>query len=189
MEVISTSIHEVKLVVPTRYTDERGWFAETYSDKALAAKGISAQFIQDNHSYSRAKGTVRGLHYQAPPYAQAKLVRVIRGSILDVAVDARVGSPTFGEWVAAELSAESGHQLFVPRGFLHGFITLEPNVEVTYKVDAYYNGAADGSVLWNDGDLGIEWGEAAHAPVLSDKDQEAPGWRNFVSPFEYEAAS
>lgn len=171
------------LVIPERFGDSRGWFSETYQAERFKAAGIDSDFLQDNHSMSAAKGTLRGLHYQSPPFAQAKLVRVLKGAILDVAVDVRSGSPSYGRWVSAELSAENGHQLFVPRGFLHGFLTLTSDTEIAYKVDNYYSKACDGAVRWNDPDLAINWGIASDAAILSDKDREAPAFRDFKSPF------
>lgn len=183
MDVTPLAIPEVKLITPRRFSDDRGFFSETYNARSFKAAGVDCDFVQDNHSYSAKKGTVRGLHYQAPPHAQAKLVRVLRGSIIDVAVDARKASPTFGKWVKAELSAENGVQIFVPKGFLHGFVTLEPDTEVAYKVDAFFDGASDGSVKWNDPDLGIDWGVSEADASLSDKDAKAPAWAEFNSPF------
>ena len=183
MDVTPLAIPEVKLITPRRFSDDRGFFSETYNARSFKAAGVDCDFVQDNHSYSAKKGTVRGLHYQAPPHAQAKLVRVLRGSVIDVAVDARKASPTFGKWVKAELSAENGVQIFVPKGFLHGFVTLEPDTEVAYKVDAFFDGASDGSVKWNDPDLGIDWGVSEADASLSDKDAKAPAWAEFNSPF------
>ena len=183
MDVASLAIPEVKLITPRRFADDRGFFSETYNARAFQAAGIDADFIQDNHSYSAKTCTVRGLHFQAPPYAQSKLVRVLRGSIIDVAVDARKNSPTFGKWVKAELSAQNGVQIFVPKGFLHGFITLEPDTEVAYKVDAYYNRESDGAVRWNDPNLNIDWGADEATVSLSDKDAAAPAWTDLNSPF------
>lgn len=188
MDVQSLAIPEVKLVTPRRFSDDRGFFSETYNARAFRAAGIDVDFVQDNHSYSAKAGTVRGLHYQAPPHAQSKLVRVLRGAVIDVAVDARKASPTFGQWVRATLSADNGRQLFVPKGFLHGFLTLEPDTEVAYKVDAFYDRESDGAVCWDDPDLAIDWtpesGSAgAFAPLLSAKDAAAPAWAAFSSPF------
>ena len=157
LEVVELEIPEVKLITPDRFGDDRGFFSETFNQQRFADAGIKADFVQDNHSLSAVKGTVRGLHYQSPPFAQAKLVRVLRGAILDVAVDVRKGSATFGKWVSAELSAANGTQIFVPRGFLHGFATLEPDTEIAYKVDNYYSRECDGAVAWNDPDLAIDW--------------------------------
>lgn len=183
MDVVSLEIPEVKVITPRRFSDDRGFFSETYNARAFKAAGVEVDFVQDNHSYSAKKGTVRGLHYQAPPHAQSKLVRVLRGAVIDVAVDARKASPTFGKWVKAALSAENGKQIFVPKGFLHGFITLEPDTEVAYKVDAFYDGASDGSVKWDDPDLAIDWGVRASGASLSAKDATAPAWTAFASPF------
>lgn len=145
--------------------------------------GVTADFIQDNHSYSAPARTVRGLHFQAPPFAQAKLVRVVRGAIVDVVVDARKSSPSYGKWVKVELSAEHGIQLFVPRGFLRGFVTLQPDTEVHYKVDAPYSREHDGAVFWNDPMLAIDWGVDTASVTLSEKDMKAHGFRDFASPF------
>jgi dTDP-4-dehydrorhamnose 3,5-epimerase len=183
MDVVSLEIPEVMIITPRRLADSRGFFSETYNARAFKAAEIAADFVQDNHSYSSERGTVRGLHFQAPPHAQAKLVRVLRGSIVDVAVDARKNSPTFGQWVKATLSAENGKQVFVPQGFLHGFATLEPDTEVAYKVDAFYHGPSEGAVIWNDPILAIDWGVDAGAATLSEKDAAATAWADFKSPF------
>lgn len=183
MIVESLALPDVKLLTPKRHNDARGFFSETYNQRAFRDAGIGCAFVQDNHSYSKRAGTVRGLHFQAPPHAQAKLVRVVRGSALDVVVDARKQSPTFGKWVSVRLSAAEGAQLFAPKGFLHGFVTLEPETEVTYKVDDFYFGDCDGSVKWNDPDLAIAWGVSAQDAVLSDKDAAAQSWAAFKSPF------
>lgn len=183
LKVEALEIPDVKRVTPVKFSDVRGFFSETYSAERFQAAGVLADFVQDNHSYSEKAGTVRGLHYQAPPFAQAKLVRVLRGSVIDVAVDVRKQSPTYGKWVKAELSAQNAVQLYVPRGFLHGFVTLEPGTEVAYKVDDYYAKEADGAVLWNDPDLGIDWELAQDAAYLSDKDATAQAFAHFKSPF------
>jgi len=183
LKVESLAIQDVKLVTPARFGDDRGFFSETYNAQRFKDAGIEADFIQDNHSLSAQRGTVRGLHFQAPPFAQSKLVRVLRGTMLDVAVDVRKGSPTYGKWVSAELSAENGVQIFVPRGFLHGFVTLEPDTEIAYKVDNYYSKECDGAVLWNDPALGIDWGIPANEAVLSDKDAAAQSFAEFETPF------
>ncbi len=185
LDIADKAIPEVKRFVPRRFGDARGFFTETWSAARMAAAGLDIAFVQDNHSYSAAAGTVRGLHYQAPPAAQAKLVRVARGAVLDVAVDVRRGSPTYGRWVSEELSAENGVQLLVPRGFLHGFVTLVPDTDVLYKVDAPYAPDCDGAVRFDDPDLGIDWGIDPAGAVLSDKDAAAPLFRNFVTPFVY----
>ena len=165
----------VLLVRPRRFADQRGWFSESWNRERFSAWGIDADFCQDNHSLSRAVGTLRGLHFQTPPYAQAKLVRCTRGAIFDVAVDIRKASPSWRQWIGAELSAENGDQLFIPAGYAHGFLTLEADSEVMYKVDAAYAPEADGGIIWNDPVLGIGWPLAAgDAPLLSDKDALLP---------------
>ena len=183
LKVEALEIPDVKLITPPRFGDDRGFFSETYNAARFREAGIEADFIQDNHSLSARAGTVRGLHYQAPPFAQAKLVRVLAGAILDVAVDVRRDSPTYGKWVAAELSAENGIQIFVPRGFLHGFVTRAPDTEIAYKVDNGYSKACDGAVAWNDPVLAIDWGIPASAAILSERDAAAPAFAGFVSPF------
>jgi dTDP-4-dehydrorhamnose 3,5-epimerase len=183
MDVKALAIPDVKLVTPKRFADARGYFSETWNARAFAAAGILSAFMQDNQSLSIARGTVRGLHYQAPPFAQAKLVRVLKGAVLDVAVDARKGSPSYGRHVSARLDDETGAQLFVPQGFLHGFVTLEPGTVVAYKVDAPYDRASDGAVRWNDPDLAIDWGVDVDEAILSEKDAAAPLFRDFQTPF------
>lgn len=174
-------------LTPKRFGDDRGWFTETFNVRNFARVGIAEPFVQDNHSLSRPVGTLRGLHFQTPPHGQAKLVRCIRGRILDVAVDVRRGSPTYGRHVAAELSAENGEQLFIPVGFAHGFVTLEPDTEVTYKVTDFYAPECDGGIRWNDPDIGIDWPlAAASGPVLSPKDEKLPFLKDFDSPFPYD---
>lgn len=187
MRIEQTALPGVVVVTPRRFADERGFFSEVYNRAALAAAGIGVEFVQDNHSLSRPAGVVRGLHYQAPPHAQDKLVRVGRGRILDVAVDVRTGSPHYGKWVGVELSAEDGNQLFIPRGFLHGFATLEPDCEVLYKCSDFYAPDCDGSVRFDDPAIGIDWGIDASAAILSEKDAKAPLLAEFASPFTYEA--
>jgi dTDP-4-dehydrorhamnose 3,5-epimerase len=177
------AIPDVLLITPRRFSDERGFFVETYNADRFRSAGVDVDFVQDNHSLSVAPGTVRGLHYQAPQKAQTKLVRVLRGAIIDVAVDARPASPTYGRHVRARLSAENGAQLLVPVGFLHGFATLEPNTEVAYKVSDFYSADHEGAVLWNDPDLAIDWGIDHSSARLSPKDAVAPTWRDFGSPF------
>lgn len=176
----------VKLIRPRRFGDERGWFSETYNRERYAALGVDVAFVQDNHSMSRDVGTLRGLHWQAPPHGQDKLIRCVAGAIWDVAVDARAGSPTFGRWVAAELTAENGHQLFVPVGFAHGFVTLKPGTEVEYKVSAPYAPAAEGGVIWNDPALGLPWPLDGHTPTLSAKDEVLPPLSETTTPFTYD---
>ena len=171
MDIEKTALEGVLVLTPRRFGDDRGWFMETYNAARMAAAGLDYGFVQDNHSMSAAVGTVRGLHYQRPPHAQDKLVRATRGAILDVAVDIRKGSPSYGKWVARELSAENGFQLLVPKGFLHGFLTLTPDCEVQYKCTDLYAPDCDGGIRWNDPDIGIDWGLNGAEPVLSDKDK------------------
>jgi dTDP-4-dehydrorhamnose 3,5-epimerase len=173
-------------ITPRRFQDARGWFSETWQRERYAAAGIDVDFVQDNHSYSRPAGTLRGIHFQTPPVAQAKLVRCLRGRIWDVAVDLRAGSPTYAKWVAAELTAEGGEQLFVPAGFGHAFLTLEPDTEVAYKVDAFYAPECDAGIAWDDPDLAIDWPLPGVAPELSDKDAKLPRLKDFTSPFAYD---
>ena len=184
----STDISGIRIITPRRFGDDRGFFCETWHDGAFADYGINTTFVQDNQSLSNTVGTIRGLHYQSPPHAQDKLVRCGRGALLDVAVDIRKGSPTYGEWVAVELSAENGKQLLIPKGFLHGFVTLEPDTEILYKCSDYYAPQCDGAIRFDDPDIGIEWGISADQAVLSEKDAAAPFLKGFDSPFTYEAA-
>lgn len=176
MEVTRTQLPEVRLVRPVRHGDHRGYFAETWNRARFRDHGIDLDFVQDNQSRSAAAGTLRGLHIQRPPFMQAKLVRVLRGRIYDVAVDIRRGSPTFGRHVGIELTADGLEELLVPRGFLHGFVTLEPDTEVFYKVDNLYAPDHDTGVIWNDPELAIDWPLPAgvSAPTLSEKDQKLP---------------
>jgi dTDP-4-dehydrorhamnose 3,5-epimerase len=174
MEVAPTEIPDVKLITPKRHGDHRGFFSEVYNAAALRRHGVETVFVQDNHSLSAEKGVVRGLHYQLPPAAQAKLIRVVRGAILDVVVDVRRGSTTFGRHVSAVLSAENWRQMYIPPGFAHGFVTTEPNTEVLYKVSAPYAPDSERGVLWSDPALGIEWGIDPSAAVLSAKDELYP---------------
>lgn len=174
MEVRSLDLNGVYEIIPRKFGDDRGFFSETYNAKIFAEAGIDLTFVQDNHSYSAAKGVVRGLHYQLPPFAQDKLVRVTRGAILDVAVDIRKSSPTFGKWVALEVSAEKWNQILVPKGFAHGFMTLVENTEVIYKVTDYYSPEHDRSIRFDDPAIGIDWPIASSGVQLSDKDSKAP---------------
>jgi dTDP-4-dehydrorhamnose 3,5-epimerase len=177
----------VRLIVPKRFGDGRGWFTEVYSEPAFAKLGIDCCFVQDNHSLSVPKYTLRGLHFQTPPRGQDKLVRCVRGAIFDVAVDIRKGSPTYGDWVGTELSAENGHQLFIPIGFAHGFVTLEENCEVSYKCSDTYAPDRDGGVRWNDPAISIGWPmPAGTIPELSAKDTIQPLLADFDSPFPYD---
>lgn len=174
LTVTPTILPDVKIITPARHGDQRGFFSETWNRAALREAGIDADFVQDNHSLSGPAGTVRGLHFQSAPFAQDKLVRVSRGSILDVAVDLRRSSPTYGRHVAVELSAENWRQLWVPAGFAHGFCTLEPDTEVQYKVTAPYSAPHDHGLLWNDPALGIEWPVEGESALLSAKDNAQP---------------
>ncbi len=176
MKVFASKMSDVKIIKPQKHGDHRGFFSETYNKNALAAEGVQLDFVQDNHSLSVEKGVIRGLHYQIPPFAQDKLVRVIRGAIFDVAVDLRKGSPTFGKHISVILSAEEWNQILVPKGFAHGFCTLEPNTEVIYKVTDYYSPKDERGVLWNDPDLRIQWPVSSSTSILSDKDE---GWPRF----------
>ncbi|MFG1230463.1 dTDP-4-dehydrorhamnose 3,5-epimerase [Xanthobacter wiegelii] len=175
----------VKLIKPKRFGDDRGWFTEVYSENAFAGHGIDLRFVQDNHSLSVYPGTIRGIHFQSAPHAQAKLVRCVAGRIIDYAVDLRRGSPTYAHYVGVELSAECGAQLFVPVGFGHAFVTLEPNTEVTYKVTDVYAPDCDGGILWSDPTIAIDWPLPETGAVLSGKDQKLPTLAAFDSPFEY----
>ena len=178
MEVIALDIPDVKLIVPPKFGDERGFFSETYNQQRFSDHGIDMTFVQDNHSLSADVGVLRGLHFQKPPFAQDKLVRVLKGKILDVAVDLRKNSPTFGQHVTAELSAENWTQILVPIGFAHGFVTLEPNTEVTYKVSAPYAPDHEDGIMWNDPDLGIDWPIEESQVQLSAKDKLLPAFKN-----------
>lgn len=186
MEIVKTELPGVVMLTPRRFGDARGFFSEVYNRDAYAGLGIDVEFVQDNHSLSREVGVVRGLHFQSPPHAQAKLVRVGAGRVLDVAVDIRRGSPTYGRWVGVELSADAGNQLYIPVGFLHGFAVLEPNSELLYKCSDFYAPDCDGAVRFDDPDIGIDWGIDPKAAILSDKDAKAPFLKDFVSPFVYE---
>lgn len=174
MDVQPLAIAEVLRIIPRRFNDERGCFEETYNQRRLSEHGVDTVFVQDNQSVSLRKGTLRGIHFQRPPYAQAKLVRCARGSVLDVAVDLRSDSPTFGRHVSTILSEENGAQLLVPEGFGHGFLTLEDDCHVQYKVSAFYVPEADAGIQWNDAVLGIDWGIEADRVFLSDKDRSLP---------------
>ena len=187
MNIVETALSDVLEITPQRFGDHRGFFSETYNSRAWANAGLDYSFVQDNHSKSETAGTLRGLHYQAPPAAQDKLIRVVAGAIIDVAVDIRVGSPTYGQWVSVELSAANGKQLLVPKGFLHGFVTLADATEVVYKCTDFYAPEHDGSVKFDDPDLGIDWVWDMGDVTLSEKDAQAPSFDTFDSPFRYEA--
>ena len=176
----------VRIIHTRRFVDERGWFSEVYNRDRFADVGLTLPFVQDNHSMSRAAGVLRGLHFQRPPHAQAKLVRCVRGRIWDVAVDVRSGSPTFAKWVSLELTADEGLQLFLPVGFAHGFLTLEPNTEVIYKTSDVYAPECDDGLIWNDPDIALPWPSVEGGPILSEKDRVLKTVANFDSPFSYD---
>ncbi|MDJ0630813.1 MAG: dTDP-4-dehydrorhamnose 3,5-epimerase [Rhodobacter sp.] len=188
MQIEETDIPEVKILTPRRFGDARGFFSETWNKARMAAAGLDYDFVQDNHSVSARAGTVRGLHFQRPPHAQGKLVRCGRGRLFDVAVDIRAGSPTHGRWVGVELSFENGRQLMIPEGFLHGFVTREPDTEIVYKCTDYYDPDCDGAVRYDDPAIGIDWGLDGRAPVLSEKDANAPLLAELGTVFTFEAA-
>jgi dTDP-4-dehydrorhamnose 3,5-epimerase len=174
------------LFAPYKFVDARGWFAESWSQRTWARFGVHDIYVQDNHSLSKQALTLRGLHFQTPPHAQAKLVRCLRGRMLDVCVDLRNASPTYGQWRAVELSSENGKQLHIPVGFAHGFLTLEPETEIAYKTSAYYAPECDAGIIWNDPDLNINWPLESKKPLLSSKDEKLVSFKNFLSPFAYD---
>lgn len=184
LTIVEARIPAVRVLTPKRFGDARGFFSETYNKKRLSEAGIELEFVQDNHSLSAERGVVRGLHFQRPPFAQDKLLRVTRGRIFDVAVDLRRTSPTYGKHVAFELSADEWNQVFVPIGFAHGFCTLAPNTEVIYKVTNYYAPEYDAGVLWNDPALGIAWPISKEEAQLSEKDRRQPRFAELESPFD-----
>ena len=185
MKVEPTSLEGVFALTPQRHGDHRGFFSESWNKKTLLAAGLDLpEFVQDNHSLSGEVGTVRGLHFQSPPHAQGKLVRCGQGAIFDVAVDVRRGSPTYGQWYGEELSFENGRQLWIPAGFLHGFMTLQPDSEIIYKCTDHYAPECDGAVKWDS--CGIAWPLAGITPAISDKDEKATPLSSFQSPFAYE---
>lgn len=188
MDSRETTLPGVFVLEPRRVSDDRGWFSEICSERTLRAAGLVFDWVQDNHSHSADVGTVRGLHFQAPVMAQTKLFRVARGAALDVAVDVRKGSPTCGECVAEELSEETGKQLLAPKGFWHGFATLHPNTDALYEVDAFYSGERDGTVRFDDPDLGVDWRMDPNTAVPSTKDDQAPQFKDWNSPFVWEAS-
>jgi dTDP-4-dehydrorhamnose 3,5-epimerase len=187
IHVQSLAIPDVKLITPPILRDERGFFSETYNRTALANAGIGAEFVQDNHSLSRSKGVLRGLHYQLDPHAQGKLVRVTRGCVFDVALDIRYGSPTFGKHVSATLSAQNWAQLWIPPGFAHAFCTLVPNTEVIYKVTDFYAPQSERGLAFDDPDLAIAWPLPLQQAILSDKDRRHPRLRDLPAQFTYRA--
>jgi dTDP-4-dehydrorhamnose 3,5-epimerase len=179
-------VHLPRIIAPKRHADDRGWFSEIFHEQRLYEHGITCRFVQDNQAHSKQVGTLRGLHFQLPPRAQAKLVTVVRGRILDVAVDIRCGSPTFGKYVVTELSAEAARQLYIPVGFAHGYVTLEDDVVLVYKVSDYYAPAYDGGIRWSDPDIAIPWPFKDADIITSDKDRRLPFLREFASPFKYD---
>ena len=185
MKVIETAIPDLLIIEPRVFGDDRGFFMESWNAATFREAGLDLHFVQDNHSRS-AKGVLRGLHFQTPTFAQAKLVRCVRGRIFDVAVDVRRGSPTYGRYVSAELTADNGAQLYMPVGFAHAFMTLEPDTEVMYKVTAFYAPQNDGGLRYDDPDIAVAWPLPAEQVVLSPKDAELPLLRDFLSPFDYD---
>lgn len=183
MNVITTDLKDVYILEPKVHGDHRGWFMESWSQKTMNEKGLYYDFVQDNHSYSTTKGTIRGLHCQKGEASQAKLVRSTKGKIIDVVVDIRLGSPSYKKWIAVELSADNFRQLLIPRGFLHGYLTLTDEVEFIYKTDNFYNKEADRSICWNDPEFGIDWG--INHPIVSDKDALAPLFKDSDLDFVY----
>ena len=183
MDVESLAIPDVKLLTPRKFGDHRGVFSETHNRKSFASAGVDLTFVQDNHAYTAEPWTLRGLHFQAPPFAQDKLVRVTRGRILDVAVDLRRGSATYGRHVSAEISAAAWNQILVPIGFAHGYLTLEPHTEVIYKVSNYYSAENEHGIVWNDPDLAIDWPLDGNAAILSEKDRRLGSFHALESPF------
>jgi len=184
VKILTTALPGVLILEPARYADARGFFSESWNRRRLADQGVEVDFVQDNHSLSITAGTLRGLHFQTPPHAQAKLVRCGRGALFDVAVDIRHGSPTFGQWVGVELSFENGRQLLIPEGFLHGFVTRVPETEIVYKCSDYYAPDCDAAVRFDDPDLGIDWGLGG-PPILSEKDAAAPRLRDLPLHFTW----
>jgi dTDP-4-dehydrorhamnose 3,5-epimerase len=181
------SIPDVIVIRVRKFGDSRGHFLETFRKSDFAEMGIECDFLQDNQAYSAQSGTIRGLHFQAPPDAQAKLVRVLHGAVYDAAVDLRRGSPTYGKWCGARLSADGGEQIFVPRGFAHGYCTLEPDTVVAYKVDGYYAPKSEAGLMWNDPAIGVDWSVPAQSVLVSEKDAKLPSLSSFATPFTMEA--
>ncbi len=184
MNVIKTDVLDVYILEPKVFGDHRGWFMESWSKKDMEQAGLNYDFVQDNHSFSAVKGTLRGLHFQKGDAAQAKLVRCCKGAVLDVAVDMREGSPTYKKWVSVELSAENKRQLLIPRGFLHGFVTLTDDVEFLYKADNLYSPENDRGIRWNDPEIGVDWG--VENPIVSEKDSQSPMLKDSDIDFQYQ---
>ncbi len=187
MKIVETGLPGLKIITPDRMQDARGFFSESYNRVRLAEHGITTKFVQDNHSMSALAGTVRGLHFQSPPHAQAKLVRCGRGSLFDVAVDIRVGSPSYGKWFGVELSFENGRQLLVPTGFLHGFVTRQADTEIIYKCSDHYAPECDGGIRFDDPAIGVDWGLNGADAIVSDKDSTAGLLAELDNSFVYEA--
>ncbi len=185
MEIIKCDLEGVVIIEPRLFNDDRGYFYESFSEREFTEKVCKTTFVQDNQSKS-SYGVLRGLHFQKAPHAQSKLVRVIKGKVLDVAVDIRTGSPTYGKHVAVELTEENHRQLFIPRGFAHGFVVLSEEVIFQYKCDNFYSKESEGAIIWNDVDLGIDWGIDESEAILSDKDKINTSFKDFVSPFSYD---
>lgn len=179
MNKIETGLLDCYILEPNRFGDNRGWFSETYNKETLEKLDIHYEFVQDNESFSVEKGVLRGLHFQMPPYTQAKLVRCTQGKVYDVVVDIRKNSPTYGKWIGVELSEENGRQLLIPRGFLHGFQTLTDNVKFAYKCDNFYNKESDAGVIYNDPDIGVIW--PIENPILSEKDKTHPKLKELIN--------
>lgn len=188
MKIEETGIPDLLVLTPPRFGDARGFFSETYNKARLAEYGVTTEFVQDNHSLSAKEGTVRGLHFQCPPHAQAKLVRCGRGVLFDVAVDIRRGSPTYGKWYGVELSFENGKQLLVPAGFAHGFATRAPDTEIIYKCSDFYAPQTEGALRFDDPDIGVDWNMGGVEPILSEKDAAAGRLSDLESPFVYEGS-
>lgn len=188
MQVTRLAIPDVLQLVPRRHHDDRGWFCETWQHGSLEAQGIRSDWLQDNHCFSARAGTLRGLHFQLPPNTQTKLVRCLRGAVFDVSVDLRLGSPSYGQWVGVELSADNGRQLLIPAGFAHGYLTLVAGCEVLYKVDAPWSPADEVALAWDDPDIGVAWPDLGQPPLLSPRDAAAPRLAGFASPFRYASA-
>lgn len=184
MKVVNTDLYGVVIIEPNVIGDERGYFYESFSQREFEEKVCRTTFVQDNQSYSHF-GVLRGLHFQRPPYAQSKLIRVTHGKVIDIAVDIRKGSPTYGKYVAIELSSDNNCQLFIPRGFAHGFVVLSDDAILQYRCDNYYNKGSEGAVMWNDPDLGVDWGISAEDAILSAKDKLNCLFKEFDSPFCY----
>lgn len=183
MELVKTALDGVYIVQPKVYGDNRGWFMETYSEKVFADAGINVKFVQDNHSYSAQKGVLRGLHFQLAPMSQSKLLRALRGTLMDVVVDIRKGSPTYKQWISVELSADNKREIFMPRGMAHGFITLTDDVEVHYKVDSLYAPKLESGIIYNDPDINVDWG--TDKVILSAKDKILPAFKDCIADFKY----